>query len=248
MKFFKAIFKLVVWLLILLILILVGAYFSAGFLVKTAVSTVVPPITQTTANVADVDISLFSGRVALQGLVIGNPVGFSDKNIFELKNITVSFDPKSILNNKIIVHEVKVDGVKVNTEMNSKMQTNLGTLKQNVESFLGTEQPSAKKESNTDSKSIEKTSSKTLIIKDLVVDNSRLEAGVSDKSITIPLPKIQLKNIGEDKKQTISDVVALVLDKITIESVTAFAKASKDIVQEQVKGFADTLSGLKDLF
>ena len=44
------------------------------------------------------------------------------------------------------------------------------------------------------------------------------------------------------------DIVALVLDKITLESLTAFAQASKEMIQEQIKSFSDSLKGLKDLF
>lgn len=259
MRFFKAVFKWIFYLILLLILILVGVYFAAGFLIKTAVSNVVPPITQTTASLDDVDISLFSGRIGLQGLKIGNPAGFSDKNVFELKEIAVLFDPRSVLTDKVLIHQIKIDGVTVNAEMNMKMDSNLAVIKKNVQDFLGTEEKSQGKQVAAKASAQSSEGGKNVVIKDLTVSNVNLNPGIAAASASIPLPTIHLTNIGEKKKENVADAIATVLNKLTLESVTAFAKASKDAVVNQVKSLSkgvkdvsDSVSGgiksLKDLF
>ena len=248
MKFLAKLFKWFLYLILFLIVLLIAAYFAAGFLVKQAVSTIVPPITQTTASVQDVDVSLFSGKIGLKGFQLGNPSGFSDKNIFELKELDVSFDPKSILSEKIVVHSVKIDGVKVNAEANVKTETNVGVLNKNVQSYLGTDKNTKPTEKKTATAPATEEGGKAVVIKDLTISNSSMEAGIAGQSVVVPLPTIQLKNVGENKKQTIADVIALVLNKISVESVTAFATASKDLVKGQVKSLSDGIKGLKDLF
>ena len=201
MKFLKKLFKWILILIVLLVLLFVGIYLSAGFLVKTLVSSVVPTVTQTTASVQDVDISLFSGKIGLQGFAIGNPAGFSDKNIFELKNITISFDPASVLQDKIVVYDVTVDGVKVNAEANAKMQTNLGVLNKNIDDFLASGKKTAEPKAQVAAKDTAPATpgqSKAVVIKQLTIDNSGMEAGIGGKSLAVPLPKIQLNNIGEN--------------------------------------------------
>ena len=61
-------------------------------------------MTKTSASLEDVDLSLFSGNIALKGLKIGNPQGFAAPNAFELGQISVKFDPKSLLTSKIIIN------------------------------------------------------------------------------------------------------------------------------------------------
>jgi len=242
MKFIKKVLKWILCLILLLVLILVGVYFAAGALIKTAVSTVVPPITQTTASLADVDISLFSGKVSLQGLQIGNPAGFSDKNVFELKEITVLFDPKSILTDKVFIQSVKIDGVTVNAELNMKMDTNLSVIKQNVQNFVGTDsKPSANAQASADT--TEAKSDKKVVIRKLVASNVSLNPGVAGVSAAIPVPTIQLNNIGEKENRSVADVIAMVLNKITLESITAFAQAGTDVIKEKTKSVTDTLKG-----
>ena len=243
MKFVKKILKWMCYLVLLLILLLVGVYFAAGFLIKTAVSTVVPPITQTTASIDDVDISLFSGRVALKGLKIGNPAGFSDKNVFELKEISVSFDPQSVLTDKVLVHQVKIDGVTVNPELNAKMDTNLSVIKKNVQDFVGSDDKSNSKPKETEAKA-QASSGKNVVIKDLTVSNVSMNPGTADMSAKIALPTIHLTNIGESKKQSIPDIIATLLNKITAESIVAFAKNAQNVIKDNVKSFSDSIKGL----
>ena len=256
MKFFKTIFKWIMYLILLLILILVGVYFAAGFLIKTAVSNIVPPITQTTASLDDVDISLFSGKVSFGGLKIGNPAGFSDKNVFELKEISVLFDPRSVLTDNILIHQVKVDGVTINAELNMKMDSNLSVIKKNVQDFIGTDEKTSAKTAPPKATSQKAEGEKNVIIKELTVSNVSLNPGIAAASARIPLPTIHLKNLGEKKKESVANVIATGLNRLTLESITAFAKASKDMVVDQVKSLTQGVkdvsdsvsSGFKNLF
>ena len=108
MKKIKFILKCFMWMLIILTALVVGVYFFLGMIVEKAIINILPSITQTAANVDKVDLSLLSGRVEILGLKIGNPKGYSDNNIFELGKILVTFEPKSILTDKIVINSVEI--------------------------------------------------------------------------------------------------------------------------------------------
>ena len=138
-KLISFILKLILILLVLLLIAVGVAYYYAGHIVKTAVEEFVPEITKTSVKLNDVDISLFKGRVALNGLSIGNPDGYGAKEAFGLKNIVVTFNPKTITENKIVINQILIEGTHVSAEatyQNGKISSNLTDLQNNVNAYL----------------------------------------------------------------------------------------------------------------
>ena len=83
----KFILKTILILLLLIIIALIGVYFYAGEIVKKAVETYVPQVTQTSAELKGMDLSLFKGEVSLNGLTIGNVKGYQSPDVFSVKKI-----------------------------------------------------------------------------------------------------------------------------------------------------------------
>lgn len=229
----KRLFKIFMWLVILSITTIIGIYLSLGFIVKQAVSTVVPPITGTSAFVENVDISLFKGRIGIDGLKIGNPTGFAEENIFELGSIAVDFDPKSVLTNKIIINKIEIKGTKVDAEINKSGDINLTRIQNNVNAYLGTDttkQNQQKTETKPDTKS---SNTKKVIIKKLNIDDTTLTLGALGQTIDIPLPNIHKTNIGEDKKKeyTLKDTIALIISYFTTDSLKAVINSGSELAK-----------------
>ena len=211
------------------------------------------------------DISLFKGRVALNGLSIGNPDGYGAKEAFGLKNIVVTFDPKTITENKIVINQILIEGTHVSAEatyQNGKISSNLTDLQNNVNAYLAKSSSPAETKKETTPSS---TSSKQVVIRDLQINDSNLTVGIMKQTIDIPLPNIQQKNIGEQKKKmTWKDTIAYIFNLITTESVkntvTATQKALKDgalklldsaenaknTLKEQAGNVLDSANSLKD--
>jgi len=59
-------------------------YTRLDALIKGAVETYGPRITQTTVKLRAVHVSPFSGEGSLKGLVIGSPAGFSEPEVLSL--------------------------------------------------------------------------------------------------------------------------------------------------------------------
>ena len=264
MKKIKFILKCFMWLLIILLALVVGVYFFLGIIVEKAIVNVVPPITQTTANVDKVDLSLLNGRVEILGLKIGNPKGYSDNNIFELGKILVTFEPKSILTDKIVINSVEIVGTGVSAELKNlkSLDTNVSQLQKNIESYLG-----ASEQKKSPKKKDEKTTtdnSKKVVIKDLKINDTKASFGVSGKTVTIPLPDIHKTGIGEGKEhKNFVEVVADILNMISWESVKVTGTAIEDLTKQGIsevknlikegkssleKNVNGTIQGLKGLF
>ena len=248
----KFILKTIFVLLVLLIVALVGVYYYAGDIIKKAVETYVPDITKTTAKLENVDISLLKGEVSLSGLEIGNPKGFKSPDIFSVKKIAVSFDPKSVLTDKIVINRILVDGTHVSAEAtykNGNISSNISTLKNNVDAFMK-KSSSPKSEPKAETKKetpAQSASNKAVVIKDLQINNSALTLGFLNQTVNIPLPDIRQQNIGQkDKKTTIKDVAVMIFDMISIESMKATAKGVQDVLKQSTQAVIDNAKGLVD--
>ena len=131
----KRIFKFFAWLIVILAILIVAVYLTLGIIVKKAVTTAVPPITGTTVDVEDIDLSLLSGHISIKGFKIGNPDGFTAPSVFELGSIVVEFEPKSILSDKIIIKKVAIDKTSAAAEINKRGEVNVMLLQQNNENY-----------------------------------------------------------------------------------------------------------------
>ncbi len=248
-KLIKGLCKFLFVLLTIIIVSIVCVYMYAGYLIKTGVEKFVPEITQTAVQLKDVDISLLKGRISLNGLYIGNPKGYASKEAFGLNKVIVLFDPKSVLTDKIIIQQILIDGTKVSAEatyQNGKISSNLTQIQKNIESYLAKttssqEKPKAQKEE----KEASHQSTKQLIIRDLQINNSSLTLGLLQKTVTVNLPNIHQKNIGEKGKSfDWKQAIVYVFDLISVESVKGTATAVKDFAQKNALELINSANAL----
>lgn len=243
----KRLLKIVMWLMIVLIAFVIGIYLSLGFIVKKAVSIAVPPITGTSAIVENVDISLLKGHIGIDGLKIGNPKGFAEENIFELGSITVDFDLKSVLTDKIVIKQIAIKNTKVDAEINKSGDINLTQLQNNVNKYLGTDTkaPETKTQEKTPTKS---EGGKKVVIKKLNIDDTTITLGALGQTIDIPLPDIHKTNIGEDKKKqySLSETIGLILSYFTTDSLKAVINSGGELAKAGLANAKDALSSGAD--
>ena len=230
----KKLGKILLFILGLLVILLIAVYFSLGTIVKKVVTGVVPSVTQTTASIDNVDVSLFSGRIAFSDFFIGNPAGFSDNNAFQIKNVVVEFDPKSIFTNTIVVNKVLVDGTQITAELNQKGDINLNTLYKNINAYVNKGAP-APAQSKAEPKAQAQTTEggKGVALKMLSVTDSAINLVVLKQSQRIPLPNINYVDKGE--RRSISETVALIMNKITKESLAGIQKSGQELINKQLK-------------
>lgn len=256
-KLLKFIFKTILWLVIIALLLGIVLYFSAGKLIQHFAPAAISQVTQTESSLGEVDISLFSGRVTLNNLTIGNPAGYKNKNALQLGKFDVKFDPRSVLTNKIIVNNVQISDLSVSSEAKVSGETNITRLLDNVNKSLnqGTKAAPAKEtQKTTASSTTQKKAQKSVVIKDLLINDSSVNValsgipGLSDAAMaaTVPLPDIHLQNIGEKKPQTLAETALQILNTINVEVVQASAKAVSDATKKAIQSGKDSFNAVKD--
>lgn len=165
----------------------VVAYLKLGAIVKVAVETLGPKVTQTEVRLDSATLSPFSGSGRLKGLFIGTPPGFKTPAAFRLRSVRMAVDLKSLRSDRIVVKEIVVDGPEVTLE-GSLSGSNLARIQKNVESFVPASPKGGKPKKET-----------KVEIGLFKVTNGKVRlslAALGGKSLTVPLPDIELRGIG----------------------------------------------------
>ncbi|MGB0408459.1 MAG: hypothetical protein ACPGIC_00555 [Opitutales bacterium] len=176
--------------------------------VKAGIETFGPKVTQTPVTLDSVHLSVLSGSGSLKGLHVGNPNGFRSGNIFELGRIDIAIDTGSILTDTIVIEKIHI--IEPGIRYEKKLATsNLKELQKNIEVFTGRPKDDAPKAEKSGS-------SKTIVIKELVIDKGTIYVGALGIGQTVPLPRIEMKNIGQAGTETnpaevINEILAKVL-------------------------------------
>ena len=184
--------------------------------VKHGVETFGPKVTQTSVTLDTVNLSVLSGSGTLKGLNVGNPDGFKSENIFELGQIDIEIDKGSILSDTIIINKIHIFEPGISYEKRLA-GSNVKELQKNIEAFTGPKEVTAEEDSG---------SSKNLIIKELVIDGGTIYVGVLGVGQTIPLPRIEMSNLGQEGTETnAAEVINEILGKILTNIGHAIASA-----------------------
>jgi hypothetical protein len=212
----------------LLAVIIVAAIYFAGSSVlnkgiKSGVETYGPRVTQTPVTLEDVQLSILSGSGMLKGLHVGNPEGYKSENIFALGQIDLKVNTRSVFSNKIIIDHIIIKRPAMSYE--KKLTTsNLKKLLENIEQFTG---PSSEPEAGTAEEEKAGTK-KQVIIKKLLIEDGTIYVGALGIGQTIPLPRIEMENIGEGgNEMTMPEVIDLVLSKVLQSIGPAIASAGE---------------------
>ena len=208
-------------LIVLVLIFTAGAYFfGSGILnksIKKGVETFGPKITQTSVQLDEVGLSILSGNGTLSGLYVGNPEGYNRKNIFELNQIDVDINTKSILGDQIVINKIYIRRPHISYEKNLR-SSNFKDLLKNIE---GT---SEKPESDKPEKDVvsKDEASKQLLIKKLIIEDATVFASILGVGTEISLPRIEMSDVGKkDGKSSIGNT----LNQILIEILKYIAPA-----------------------
>ncbi len=236
----------------LLVVIAIGLYFifsSLNATIKAAVEKVGSDATQAQVRLKEVDIQIASGKGAMRGLMVGNPVGFKTEMAFNLGEISFQVDVGSVTKDTIIIKEIVIATPEVTYELASG-GSNIDALQRNVNAYTGGGKAEKSKGSGE--------GGKKLMIENLYVRNGKVNVSTTAlgrKTMTIPLPDIHLTNIGKQSGgATAGQVTQQVLSAIG-QSATKAATSLPDIVKlagsakESATGVAKGAGeGLKKLF
>jgi hypothetical protein len=203
------------------VLALMVASFFLGSIVTRGVNSFGPKLTNTRLTLSNADISPLSGSGTLRGFVIGNPAGWSDADLASLGKVHVSVVPSSIRGDHIIVNDIDVDAPEFNYET-KLASSNVSDLLANIEKAGG---GSAAPKATAKSGKPVKIEVKHFRVRDGVV---RLGAGKA--AVRIPLPPIELSDIGTRENGVTPDQLAtIVMKTVTSDIVRATTQAALNV-------------------
>jgi hypothetical protein len=233
--------------LILLVLVLalyVAMQFFLGGIVKSAVNKFGPGLTQTKVVLDAAKISPLSGEGTLTGLSVGNPTGWSAADAFRLGKAHVSMEPFSVMKETIVINELVVEQPEFLYETKI-VSSNIGDLLKNIEQSMGTgkaDQPKTK-----DGRPIK------LVVKKLVLKDGRVTLGVGGQAIAIPLPQIDMVDVGVKEggvspAQLAVAVMRHITPQIVAASMQALSKSGGTTGAAAVEGVKQMGDAIKGLF
>ena len=210
-------------------------YSSIDSLVKAAIEDYVPDITQTPVKVGSVKLAPTDGVGKLHGLVLGNPKGFRTPHALSAGVIELAIDPASVTRDVVLVRKVAVIAADINYET-SDAGSNFDVIQRNVDGFVKRNLG----KSGTPDKDKPKGPGKKLIIEHLSIHDAKVSyapALLQGKSITVPLPNIDLRNLGKARGGATPA-------QLTSEVMGAIKAQVMQAVTQPIRGVGDTIKGL----
>lgn len=190
-----------------------------GRLVEDGVETAGPKITGTAVTLGSARVSIFDGEGALKRLRIGNPEGFSDEDAFDLGEIAVAIDVRSVTQDVVRIRSVVVRAPRLLAEFDANGRSNLDRILEHVKAARG----ATGKASAAD----DDAAPTRLIIEEFRFEEGEVHALAPALQLdkTLKLPPIVLKNLGARQGGAgAADIANQVLRPIVSAAVQAAMK------------------------
>jgi hypothetical protein len=227
-------------LLVLVVATVLVLALATGKIIRTGIETAGPKVLGVPVSLADVDVKLLQGKARMNDLVIGNPEGYKTESSFRMGQLYVSLDTGSLMGDKIIVEEVLIAGPEITYEVGLG-NSNIGTLLKGIEEKTGGETADATEPEPADDTAAE--GGKAVVIRSLKITDGRIRISaklLAGRSLSIPLPTVHLKDIGEKQDgASLPQVIAQVMREVSKATLSAVASSSK-LAGEGIKVAADT--------
>jgi len=210
--------------LIVVLGIIVVVPLMLGSLVKNGVETVGPRLTQTELRLESARLSLFSGSGTLKGLFVGNPAGYKSPSAIQVGAISLRVEPKSVFSDKVHVTELHIQSPDITFEGSLK-GNNLSKILENVQTAVGSGAGGSQPKDSG--------AGKKLQVDHLIVTGGKIHLSATvlgGRGVTLPLPNIELKNLGQGPEGiTSGELSAKLLSEITTETLKAVQKGVADL-------------------
>lgn len=248
--------------LLVLLLILGGGLFyvyqNLESIVKTAVNKYGSQVTGTEVTLGGFQLSPLKGEAALQNLRVANPQGYQEPHILSVGAVYVKLNVKSLLKPVIVVEEIRIDKPAIAYELKDVTKNNVSELLANINKNTAKPADTAAKEpAAPETAKSDGGAGKKVVINVLSVTNGEINLAASlagkGANAAIPLPTIELKDIGREKgnegksiAETASDVLKKILDTAYETVVKQGFAGLKNLAEDSAKALEGAAQDLKD--
>lgn len=223
-----------------------------GSIVKTAVNTAGPKITQTTVVLKDADISPFSGKGSLQELTIGNPKGWNTEHAFYLKEISISIDTKSLSSEHVLINSMVIDNPEIIYETTGTLtSSNLQDLIKNIQGGEQKAQPTPQPETKPTAAEQGTPAEEKKIkieIKSFRLTNVTVKGAYNTNVYTVKIPDLIMTDLGTKEGGLTPEQLSIaIIKEISLQAGKAVleAAAKKGVLDKAGEGLRNLLGGKK---
>ncbi len=211
---------------VLLFLVLVLAlWFSINAIIREQVDSRATAALGVKATLSQVALNILGGSLALKGLNIANPAGFSDPSLLDMKSCKVTVKIGSLLGQTVQITTIAIDGLTVTLDqngLNSNIQDILNNIKKNTAPAgnAGTSTPAASKTQRTASGGKALAINQVILTHLTVIFRPSLIPGQKGLPITIPIKKLVIDQPTnpDGRPLRIADLFGQVLSAIAIQA------------------------------
>ncbi len=161
------------------------------------------------ARVEKCRVSLLKGTLTLHGIELKNPVGFKAPRMVFLEQISLALAPSTLLKELVHVRSVEISGVELTYEAAGFGRSNLSVFLDGLKGRFRREGISLGRSGNEESRNV--------VIDRILVEGGRVslsEVSSRGRGIIIPLPSMEIHDIGKDRPMTVSEAVSEVLRRL----------------------------------
>lgn len=198
--------------LLVVVLIFAGVLFFIDSILETGIRTGGSMILKTKVEVDSVRLKILRGTLDIKNLRVGNPEGSTNPYAFQLPGFHLGLDIGSLTSDKIVVNKVEITGLKVDYEPRLKGGSNLQVLLDNMQD--PDKKPPAEATGSKDAESVEKETSKKVVIRELIVQDGEISVTLLGQSAYLPLPALTMTGIGEESDVTMVEAVTEFMKKL----------------------------------
>ncbi|MBN2414613.1 AsmA family protein [bacterium] len=195
--------------------------------VKTAIERYGSEATQTAVRVEKVDLKLLKGFCGIGGLTVANPPGFGMEHCFSLGEVRADLDLASLAGDAVRIEEITVRSLKVFIEVNKDNRNNLNELRKNLPEPAA---ETAGAEADPDTAAAGRAP--RLRIDHILFEGGNISALIvplKDKTYSLDMPTIELKNLQGTPDQITSQIIR----KLSKQAEAELKKQGIDYLQEK---------------
>lgn len=210
--------KILLGIVLLLLLVTGGLFISKDSLVRSAVISGGDRVLGAdSTRLSSASIDLFGGNLSLRGLELSNPEGYQQPNFFQLSGIDVELSMVSLLQDRIVLPRLELDGVEILVETfvdGEGPHLNLLTIQKEI-----------KKSADQQAGSGSTDSGKKFVIDTLSVSGMKVAGvmtipGGGSWDVDLSVPTFEIEGIGNKKNGIVlAQVMVVILDALLDKAI-----------------------------
>ena len=238
----KLILAVPIALVVLLIVAVIIAAVSIDSIAKAGVEQGGTYALGVETSLNSVDIKLLSGGVALNGLNVANPEGFTTPHFLALNDGSVDVSLASLRSDTVEIATFELAGIDINLEKSSQ-GANYKAILDNLKKLEGNRKDEGESAPAKDTGGGKQFVIRTLTIKDVSVHADVLPIGGEATRVNAKIDAIELKDVGSNGGVDMGQLISIITKAI----MQSIANAGIDLPAELLGDLNGQLSQLQSL-